>query len=132
MNSVFRRRSHLANKGLKNFPPSLLSPRPSENYFLLSFCSVILSEYLVFKLLGQFVEAEVRSAIGRADAVVKTADTVYVFEFKLTGTVQEALLQINDRSYLLPYTADRKHLVKVGVAFDAATRNLGDWIIETE
>lgn len=88
--------------------------------------------YLVFKLLGQFVEAEVRSAIGRADAVVKTADTVYVFEFKLTGTAQEALSQINDRSYLLPYTADRKHLVKVGVAFDAATRNLGNWIIETE
>ena len=40
--------------------------------------------------------------------------------------------QINDRSYQLPYTADRKHLVKVGVAFDAATRNLGNWIIETE
>ncbi|OKZ17580.1 MAG: AAA family ATPase, partial [Butyricimonas synergistica] len=38
--------------------------------------------YLVFKLMGQFAETEVRSAKGRADAVVKTADYIYVFEFK--------------------------------------------------
>ena len=39
--------------------------------------------YLVFKLMGQCAETEVRSAKGRADAVVKTADYIYVFEFKL-------------------------------------------------
>ena len=43
--------------------------------------------YIVFKLLGQYVDAEVRSARGRADAVVKTTDYIYVFEFKLDGTV---------------------------------------------
>ena len=37
--------------------------------------------YVVFTLLGQFVETDVRSARGRADAVVKTKDTIYVFEF---------------------------------------------------
>ena len=65
--------------------------------------------YLVFKLMGQFSEAEVRSAKGRADAVVKTADYIYVFEFKLDGSAEQALAQIDDRGYLIPYTEGEKH-----------------------
>lgn len=83
--------------------------------------------YLVFKLLGQFVETEVRSAFGRADAVVKTADRIYVFEFKLNGSLDEALSQIDDKGYLISYTADGRQLVKVGASFDPATRNIGEW-----
>ena len=83
--------------------------------------------YIVFKLLGQYVEAEVRSARGRADAVVKTADYIYVFEFKLNGSVDEALHQIDDRGYLIPYTADGRQLVKVGASFDKKKRNIGEW-----
>ena len=86
--------------------------------------------YLVFKLMGQFTQAEVRTAKGRADAVVKTADYIYVFEFKLNGTAGEALKQIDEKGYLLPYTADGRRVVKVGVAFDAEKRNLGEWLIE--
>lgn len=85
--------------------------------------------YLVFKLMGQFTQAEIRTAIGRADAVVKTADYIYVFEFKLHGTAEEALKQIDEKGYLLPYTVDSRQLVKVGVAFDAEKRNLGEWMI---
>ena len=85
--------------------------------------------YLVFKLMGQFTQAEVRTATGRADAVVKTADYIYVFEFKLHGTAEEALKQIDDKGYLLPYTIDGRRLVKVGAAFDAEKRNLGEWLI---
>ena len=83
--------------------------------------------YLVFKLLGQFVETEVRSAFGRADAVVKTTDRIYVFEFKLNGSLDEALSQIDDKGYLIPYTADGRQLVKVGASFDHSTRNIGEW-----
>ena len=86
--------------------------------------------YLVFKLLGQFAEAEVRSAKGRADAVVKTTDYIYVFEFKLDGTVDEAIRQIDDKGYLIPYTADGRKLVKVGVSFSREERNLGEWVIK--
>lgn len=86
--------------------------------------------YLVFKLMGQFTQAEVRTATGRADAVVKTPDYIYVFEFKLHGTAEEALKQIDDKGYLLPYTVDGRRLVKVGVAFDAEKRNLGEWLID--
>lgn len=85
--------------------------------------------YLVFKLMGQFTQAEVRTAIGRADAVVSTPDYIYVFEFKLHGTAEEALKQIDEKGYLLPYTVDGRKLVKVGVSFDAEKRNLGEWLI---
>ena len=83
--------------------------------------------YLVFKLMGQFAETEVRSAKGRADAVVKTDAYIYVFEFKLDGSADQALAQINDRGYLIPYTVDGRKLVKIGVNFDPAQRNIGDW-----
>lgn len=86
--------------------------------------------YLVFKLMGQFVETEVRSARGRADAIVKTADYIYVFEFKLYGTAEEALRQIDDKGYLLPYTAGDRKLIKAGVQFSEEERNLSRWIIE--
>lgn len=88
--------------------------------------------YLVFKLMGQFTEAEVRSAKGRADAVVKTTDTIYVFEFKLNGTAEEALSQIDEKGYLIPYTADGRRLVKVGAEFSAEERNISRWIIVEE
>lgn len=83
--------------------------------------------YLVFKLMGQFTEAEVQSAVGRADAVVKTPKYIYVFEFKLNGTAEEALQQIDDRGYLIPYRADDREVVKVGVEFSAEKRNIDRW-----
>ena len=86
--------------------------------------------YLVFKLLGQYIEAEVRSARGRADAVVKTTDYIYVFEFKVDGTPEEALAQINSKQYAIPYQADHRKVVKVGVNFDSSMRTIGEWIIE--
>lgn len=86
--------------------------------------------YLVFKLMGQFTEAEVRSARGRADAVVKTPKYIYVFEFKLNGTVEQALRQIDDKGYLILYQVDGRQLVKVGVEFNAEERNIGRWLIE--
>lgn len=73
--------------------------------------------------MGQFSEAEVRSAKGRADAVVKTADYIYVFEFKLDGSAEQALAQIDDRGYLIPYTVDGRKLMKIGVNFDPKERN---------
>lgn len=87
--------------------------------------------YLVFKLLGQFVDAEVRSARGRADAVVKTDKRIYVFEFKLKGSVDEALRQIDDKGYLIPYTSDGRQLIKVDASFDPATRNIEEWKVIT-
>ena len=92
---------------------------------------------MVFTLLGQFVEAEVRSAAQRdalsivVDAVVKTKDTVYIFEFKLegAGTAEDALKQIDDKGYALRYTADSRRVVKAGVVFDTEKRTISEWIV---
>ncbi|MCB9018096.1 MAG: ATP-binding protein [Prevotellaceae bacterium] len=84
--------------------------------------------YLIFRLCTSYVvRTEVRSAAGRADALVETADSVYVFEFKLDGSVEEALRQIDDKGYMIPYSANGKRLVKVGVNFDKELRTIGEW-----
>ena len=86
--------------------------------------------YLVFRLLGQYIDVEERSAKGRADAVVETKDFVYVFEFKLDGSVDDALQQIDSKGYLIPYSVDHRRIMKIGVSFNSTERNIGDWKIE--
>ncbi len=83
--------------------------------------------YLLFRLMGQYVDVEVKNAIGRADAVLKLADAIYVFEFKFDGTPEEALAQIESKQYTIPYQPDGRKIVKIGVNFDSATRSIGAW-----
>ena len=86
--------------------------------------------YLIFKLMGQFTQAEVHSAKGRADAIVQTPDYIYIFEFKLNGTAEEALKQIDEKGYAEPFKSDKRKLLKVGVEFSAETRNVSRWLVE--
>ena len=88
--------------------------------------------HVVFTLLGQFIRSEVRSSRGRADAVVHTLTAIYVFEFKLDGTADAALKQIDEKGYLIPYTLDGRKLVKVGVNFSKETRNIDEYIVVKE
>ncbi|WP_301000123.1 PD-(D/E)XK nuclease domain-containing protein, partial [uncultured Bacteroides sp.] len=62
-------------------------------------------------------------------AVVKTKDTIYVFEFKLNGSAEEALQQIDEKGYLIPYTLDGKRLVKIGVNFNKETRSVERYLV---
>jgi hypothetical protein len=86
--------------------------------------------FTVFKLLGVAVDAETRTSAGRIDAVVKTRTDIFVFEFKLRDTAEAALAQIREKRYFEPFLNDGRRVTLVGVAFDAATRNLGRWLIE--
>ena len=86
--------------------------------------------YLFFRLMGQYIDVEVDTSVGRADAVVKLADTIYVFEFKVDGTPEEALAQINSKGYAIAYEAGNRKIIKVGVNFDSATRTIGTWKTE--
>lgn len=61
--------------------------------------------------------------------MVGTDTHVFVFEFKLNGTAEQALAQIDDRGYAVPWQADGRQVVKVGVEFDRTTRNIGKWIV---
>ena len=119
--------------------------------------------YLVFALMGQFVQTEVHCycrtatdgggsmqkrcfgsaetrsqnytrmySFGVADCVVKTADTVYIFEFKLSGngSAENALNQIRESRYAEQYKADGKKIVLIGAGFEEATRTIKNWKVE--
>ena len=86
--------------------------------------------YLIFKLMGQFTQAEVHSAKGRADAVVQTPDYVYVFEFKYNGTAEEAMSQIKEKNYAQPFLASGKKIALIGANFSGETRNIDGRKIE--
>ena len=86
--------------------------------------------YLIFNLMGALIRVEEDSAVGRADAVLHLPESVFVFELKYDGSAEDALRQIDEKGYLVPYTADGKRLYKIGVNYDSQQRTLGDWIIK--
>ena len=86
--------------------------------------------FIVFKLVGFYTNVEYHTFEGRVDLVIKTADYIYVMEFKLDGTAEEALQQINDKHHALPFEADRRKIFKIGVNFSARTRNIEKWLVE--
>ena len=101
--------------------------RQDENHYKTLF-------YLIARLCTPFVvRTEEASAAGRADMIVETSSSVYVFEFKKDCTPEDALDQIDSKGYLIPYTVTKdkdgnlKTLYKIGVNFDSATRTLGEW-----
>ena len=88
--------------------------------------------YLMFSFLNIYIRTEVKSAIGRADAVMHMPDTIYVFELKVDKSADEALAQIDEKGYMLPYHAEGKRLIKIGISFDSTQRTISDWKIKEE
>ena len=93
----------------------------------LHYCNVI---YLTMKLMGFYTEAEMQTASGRIDLMVRTPDYLYLFEFKINGSAEAAMAQINDRDYLLPFRADGRTIIKVVANFDDNIRSISEWKIE--
>lgn len=86
--------------------------------------------YIVFTLLGKYVRAEVHSSKGRADVILENDNFVYIFEFKLDKSAKEALKQIEEKEYALPYAADKRTIYKIGVSFNSKKRSLVDWAVK--
>lgn len=84
--------------------------------------------YLIFSMLNVYVRTQVKCSGGRTDMVVWMPDTIYVFELKADGTAEEALQQIEDKGYAIPYITDKRKVVKVGIAFDKETRTISSWV----
>ena len=82
---------------------------------------------LIFKLVGFYTETERHTSDGRMDMVVQTADYIYLFEFKLDKSVEEALAQIEEREYALSFAHDPRKLYKIGVNFSSETRRIQNW-----
>ena len=88
--------------------------------------------FIVFKLVGFYVKAEYHTSQGRIDLVLQTDKFIYVMEFKLEGTAEEALQQINEKHYAKPFESDGRTLFKIGVNFSAETRNIEKWVAELQ
>lgn len=85
--------------------------------------------WLVSKLMGFYVQAEYHTSQGRIDLVLQTSNYCYVMEFKLDGTAEEALAQISDRNYTLPFEASGRHIIRIGMNFSSKERNIERWVV---
>lgn len=95
--------------------------RERERYFHYTF-------YLLMRMLSVYtIYTEKQQSEGRVDCIIETPGYVYIFEFKLDGTAEEALRQIEDKGYSRPYDSDSRPLFKVGVSFSSETGTVDDW-----
>ena len=61
------------------------------------------------------------------DCIVETPKYVYIFEFKRDGTADEALAQIEEKSYARPYGTDGRQVIRIGASFSSETGTVGEW-----
>ena len=98
--------------------------RERERYFHYTF-------YLIFRLVSVYtVYTEKEQSEGRVDCIVETPDYVYIFEFKLDGSADEALRQIEEKGYARPYASDKRTIYKIGASFSSQTGTIDDWKIQ--
>ena len=86
--------------------------------------------FIVYKLIGFYVKAEYHTSQGRIDLLLQTDKFIYVMEFKFEGTAEEALRQINEKNYALPFASDPRKLFKIGINFSNEMRNIERWVVE--
>lgn len=86
--------------------------------------------YCIMRMMGLQTQVERHSSRGSADMVLQTKDYIYVMEFKIGKSPQEALRQIDSKGYSLPFRHDPRQLIKVGIEFSLETRNIASWRME--
>lgn len=85
--------------------------------------------YIIFRLLSCYTTLlEKQNSKGRADIIIESDNDIYIFEFKLDGSAEEALQQIEDKQYALPYLQDKRKLHKIGVNISSFTRTVDGWL----
>lgn len=80
--------------------------------------------FIISRLMGFYTQAEYHTSEGRIDMVIKTKDYCYVLEFKFDGTAEEALQQIQDKNYSLPFEIEEQKIIRIGMNFSSKTRNI--------
>ncbi len=86
--------------------------------------------YLVIKMLGFYIEAEILTIRNRIDAVVKTKENIYIIEFKIDQEAKKAIEQIKTKKYALKYANDKRPIYLIGINFDTNKKIIDDWILE--
>ena len=80
--------------------------------------------------MGLYVQAEYRTSYGRIDLLIGTSEYVYIIELKFEGSAEDALAQIDEKQYTLPFAVDNRKIVKIGANVSKETRNIENWIIK--
>lgn len=86
--------------------------------------------YIIFKMLGFYVEVEHVTTDGRIDLLIKTKDYIYVVEFKINENAEAALQQIEDKQYAKPFENDGRTVYRIGINFSTKTKRIDDWKIK--
>ena len=86
--------------------------------------------YIITKLMGLYVQAEYRTINGRIDLLIGTKDYLYIIELKFNGTAEQAMEQIHNKEYSLPFEQQGRTIIKIGANVSPETRNIEKWIIE--
>ena len=86
--------------------------------------------HLTFVLLGAYVQSEVNSSNGRCDAILQTDEYIYALEFKLDKSAEMALQQIEDKGYLLPYSASSKPKIGIGINFSKELKRVESYLVK--
>ena len=95
--------------------------RERERYFHYTF-------YLIMRLIGVYtVYTEKVQSHGRVDCIVETPEYIYIFEFKLDGSVDDAMRQIEEKGYAQEYESDNRKLYKIGAVFSSDTWTIEEW-----
>ncbi|MDZ7879470.1 MAG: AAA family ATPase [Saprospiraceae bacterium] len=109
---------------------AILADLPSETYLNQTEGLYHGLVHIVFSYLGMFINSEVHSSQGRADAVVQTNDNVYIFEFKFNKTAAEGMTQIHTQKYADKYRATGKTITGISLNFNATIRRIDGWLVE--
>ena len=86
--------------------------------------------FVICDLLKLAVQAEVCTSSGRIDMMVAAGDWIYVIEFKLNKTADDAMKQIENKEYAMKYRKEGKRIMLLGVNFDSNSGNISEWIKE--
>ncbi|MGM9815884.1 MAG: AAA family ATPase [Lepagella sp.] len=85
--------------------------------------------YIIFSLMGYYVEVEVHTCDGRVDAVIRAKDKLYLVELKINRTAEEAMDQIELKRYDARFSQLQLPITKVAINFSTESHTLTDWII---
>ena len=84
--------------------------------------------YLIFRIASCYITyIEKEQSYGRLDCCVETPKYIYIFEFKLDGSAEVALQQIEDMGYANEFLASGKPIYKIGVNISSETGTVADW-----
>ena len=86
--------------------------------------------YVIFSILDNYVDVEVRTPRGRVDMVLRTATRLYLFELKMNKSADAAMRQIDLKEYPKRFALSGLPVVKVAINFDTAKHTLADWRVE--